>query len=294
MGEALPASGWHAMRDAHVERAHALLADVIDRRTRGERHAVEDFLFDYYNLRPGQLLFWHPGAGLPLEGADEYASRKYYDVRGGVARVDVGRFLADRASTVDHLRTLLEATVGRAPQYHCFGMHEWAMVYHLQPSETRHPGLPLRFAPDEVARVVEEIGCRCTHFDAFRFFTPDAVPLNSLQPTRETQVELEQPACLHANMDLYKAAGKLLPLVDSTLLLDTYELARDIRVLDMAASPYDVSALGYPAVEVDTQAGRATYVAAQRGFATRAQELRGRLLGVLTSVFDPEVGTARV
>jgi hypothetical protein len=43
---------------------------------------------------------------------------------------------------------------------------------------------------------------RCSHFDAFRFFTPEAVPRNAGSPSRATQQDWEQPGCLHANMDL--------------------------------------------------------------------------------------------
>src|SRR5699024_9447591 len=66
-------------------------------------------------------------------------------------------------------------------------------------------------------------------------------PLNAEELTRATQVQREQPGCLHAGMDLYKWAGKLGPLIPGDLLLDTFELARDIREVDMQASPYDVS-----------------------------------------------------
>ena len=52
---------------------------------------------------------------------------------------------------------------------------------------------------------------------------------------------VEQPGCLHAGMDLYKHAFRLSPLVASDLVADCFELARDIRVLDMRASPYDLS-----------------------------------------------------
>ena len=46
---------WEAARAAHRERAEVLLAPAVERRRRGERHPVEDFLFDYYTLRPSQL-----------------------------------------------------------------------------------------------------------------------------------------------------------------------------------------------------------------------------------------------
>ncbi len=100
-------------------------------------------------------------------------------------------------------------------------------------------------------------------------------------PTRERQAELEQPGCLHAGMDLYKWAVKLGPLVPGEVLLDAFELARDIRVLDMEASPYDLRAWGYEPVAIETPEGKAEYVRRQRGFAERGQALRARLLEAL-------------
>lgn len=65
------------------------------------------------------------------------------------------------------------------------------------------------------------------------------------------------------------------------LLLDCFELARDVRVLDMRASPYDLSALGYEPVKIETPEGKQEYVAAQRGFAAKGSVLRSRLLAIL-------------
>lgn len=49
------------------------------------------------------------------------------------------------------------------------------------------------------------------------------------------------------NMDLYKWAYKLSPLVPSELVADCFALAREIRTLDMRASPYDLADPGVPA-----------------------------------------------
>jgi hypothetical protein len=132
--------------------------------------------------------------------------------------------------------------------------------------------------------VVESLGVRCTHFDAYRFFTPAARPLNLLVPTRDSQPDLEQPGCLHAGMDLYRHAYKLSPLVPSDLIADCFELASEIRTLDMRASPYDLADLGYPPVRVETPEGRAEYVRAQRDFADRAAVLRSRLIDLCAAL----------
>jgi hypothetical protein len=66
--------------------------------------------------------------------------------------------------------------------------------------------------------------------------------------------------------------------------MDCFDLAREIRELDMRASPYDLRALGYVPVEIETPQGRAEYAAAQREFATRGQGLRERLLQALDAI----------
>ncbi|WP_036971527.1 hypothetical protein [Promicromonospora kroppenstedtii] len=204
-----------------------------------------------------------------------------------VVDLDAAAFLADRGDTVRYVRDLLAATSSRPGTFGCFGLHEWAMVYRDREAgrDQRHP-LPLRLGHAGTDAVVEANPVRCSHFDAFRFFTPEATPRNQLQPTRAAQVGMEQPGCLHANMDLYKWCLKLGPAVPGDLLLDAFELARDIRWTDMAASPYDVSGYGVPAVQIETPQGKAEYVRRQREFAQRSGELRLRLLRACDAVLD--------
>lgn len=175
----------------------------------------------------------------------------------------------------DLIERMLRRTSARPAQFGCFGLHEWAMVYRDQ--EHRHP-VPLRLGQDGTDRVVETHDLRCTHFDAFRFFTRDAVPRNRTALTRAGQPEIEQPGCLHAGMDLYKWGIKLGPLIPGELLLDVFELARDIRLLDMQAAPYDLSEWGVVPVPIETADGKAEYVRQQRGFADRGNSLRARML----------------
>ncbi|WP_433285926.1 3-methyladenine DNA glycosylase [Micromonospora sp. CA-244673] len=284
---ALDAADWQARRRAHEERVDAWLAPHLARRRAGVPHPVEDFLFTYYSHRPAQLRRWHPGAGVTLRDADPATFGRDYRATAAGVTLDTEGVRARRAESISWIRTLLAATAGRPAHFGCFGMHEWAMVYRQTQDEVRHNAWPLRLSPAATASVVEERGVRCSHFDAFRFFTAPARPLNVLTPTRESQHALEQPGCLHANMDLYKWAYKLSPLVPSELVADAFALAREIRTLDMRASPYDLADLGYPPVRVETPEGRAEYAAAQRGFAERAGELRGRLLAALDGADRP-------
>jgi hypothetical protein len=267
---------WQARRAAHEQRVDQRLAEHRDRRRAGVKHPVADFLFTYYSYRPAQLRRWHPGAGVVLEGTADLGP-EYLVVDGGTT-LDTATVLARRGTAVAWIRSLLAATAGRAAHYGCFGLHEWAMVYRQPADEVRHQGWPLRLGADGTAAVVEQQRIRCSHFDAYRFFTPAARPLNVLTPTRDSQVALEQPGCLHANMDVYRWAYKLSPLVPSELVVDCFDLAAEIRTLDMRASPYDLADLGFTPIPIETPEGRADYVAAQRSFATRAAALRARLI----------------
>lgn len=288
---------WRERERRHQDRADALTLGHRERKQRGQRHPVEDFLWTYYSVKPSELRRWHPGADLVLEHAQDRATWRYYaivdgdggDEDGGAARIDLDAFFARRASTVDYVETLLRATLDRTPQFGCFGLHEWAMVYRLGPEQVRHAGLPLRIGHAETDAVVASHRIACSHFDAYRFFTPEAVELNTLRPTREAQPAFEQSACLHAGMDVYKWAAKLGPIIPGEILLDAFVLARDIREVDMRASPYDVrgyfGADGRPLepIPIETADGKRSYAALQRGFADRGNALRLRTLEAIAT-----------
>ncbi|MBP2407937.1 3-methyladenine DNA glycosylase [Brachybacterium fresconis] len=302
-------------RQAHEQRADALTAGHRERKARGEKHPVEDFLFTYYPFSPAKLRRWHPGwevaydaaADLDAHGGpvitdlDAAGHRSWYrDVPAGTStghrviarRADVERYRRERADALSFMTRLLSASAlgSRRPQFGCFGLHEWAMVHRLRPGQQRHEDLPLRLSQSETDAVVEREKLVCSHLDAFRFFTPTAAPRNALQPTRERQVEFDNPACLHVGMDLYKWAMKLTPLVPSALVLDCFEHARETRVLDMEASPYDVRDLGYGMVPIETASGKAEYVRRQRALTERADVLRAQLLDVLAPLIDGTAG----
>jgi hypothetical protein len=288
LGGVVDQATWEALEAAHEARVDAATAAHRERRQTGAPHPVEDFLFTYYPFKPAQLRRWHPGPGVRLEGAARLprAQWRHYRVVGDAVELDTAAYLASRGDTVAFVRRLVGATAARPAQLGCFGLHEWAMVYRQSSDELRHAAWPLRLGPDGTDAVVEAAQIRCSHYDAFRFYTPPARSLNLVQPTRETQVAMEQPGCLHAGMDLYKWAMKLAPGIPSELVMDCFDLAREIRELDMRASPYELAALGYEPVRIETPAGRAQYAAAQRGFAARGQGLRERLLQALVVVED--------
>jgi hypothetical protein len=287
VSEVLTEAEWTRRRDRHRQRVAALLDPYLDGRGDGPAHPVIDFLFTYYRLRPGQLKRWHPGFGICLSGrsADWYTRLSGYRRADGVVAVDRDVLLR-RKGTVEFVARLLEATASRPAQFGCFGLHEWAMVYRAAPGDVRHRAVPLRLGGPGTDAVVKSMPLRCTHFDAFRFFTDPARGRNSAQLTRAGQPATEQPGCLHAGMDLYKWAAKLLPLLDSDIVMDAFELAHAARVLDMRASPYDLSALGYEPVRIETTSGRAEYVRQQGVVAERAAVVRQVLLARCQGLLD--------
>ncbi|TYR16169.1 3-methyladenine DNA glycosylase [Corynebacterium urealyticum] len=281
---------WEAREAAHVRRVESLTTAHQARRQRGERHPVWDFLFSYYPVTPGKLKKWHPGLGTALqirpdEPVEELPQVKdFYQRVGNTWRLDLSAFLARRGETARFIQRLLAATAARPAVLSCFGLHEWAMVYRDTP---RHPE-PLRLGAAGTNEVVESHELKCTHFDAFRFFTPASTPMNTNQLSRESQEFFEQPSCLHAGMDLYKWATKLGPVVPGELWVDCFELARDFRQLDMEASPYDLREWGFEPVRIETAEGKAEYVRRQRELTGRAQELRGKLLELLDLLLSHE------
>jgi len=77
-------------------------------------------------------------------------------------------------------------------------------------------------------------------------------------------------------MDLYKHAFRLSPPIGSDLIADAFELAWDIRILDMRAAPYDFTGVvldptgeEWTPVRIETPEGKQEYVAAQRAFSDR-------------------------
>ena len=267
---------WRAMAAAHRARVARWTEPHRERRRRREPHPVLDFLFTYYSLRPARLEQWHPGPGVLLRGGDEMLDVPGHVRDGDGVRLDVAALPERVAGTAAFVRDLLVATAARPPRLGCFGLHEWAMVY--RSDAPRHGQVPLRLGTAGTDAVVESLPVHCTHHDAFRFFTDAARPLNAVQPSRADQVANEQPGCLHATMDLYKWAYKLAPATPSELLADCFELAVDVRELDMRASPYDLTGFGYSPVRIETPSGRAEYARAQADFTRRAAPLRARLV----------------
>jgi hypothetical protein len=284
MNRTLTLPSWREAQGVHKIRAEALTVGRRARKQIGERDPVDDFMFEYYPYTPTKLETWFPGVGITLEiDSTEAFDFPTYSSNGTSCELDA-QYLTKHRSRIDSTLELLRNTQLREAAFNCFGLHEWAMVYQADQHEIRH-GDPLRVTQEQIDSLIAELGLRCTHIDAFRFFTEEAAPQNmnrlNIVPTRENQKDIEQSGCLHANMDLYKHCMWFQPMIPGDLVLDCFELARSARTLDMQASPYDLAQYGYEPIRIETSAGRATYVALQRQISTRTQDLRSQLIAVL-------------
>ena len=273
---------WRARYAAHQQRVETRASAFVERRSRAARHPVDDFLFTYYSFSPAKLRQWFPPIGVELEidPADleelPWLNLPRVEPVGSRFRL-VGQPSEAQRGLARWVAELCKRVAERPPRFACHGLHEWAMVYRQSREQVRHQGWELRLGPEELAAFVESRSLCCTHYDAFRFFTPEARPRNSLQPVLDTRLDLEQGGCLHANMDLYKWSAKLWPWVGSDLVGECFDFAAAARDLDMRASPYDLSHLGYEPVRIETAEGRADYEALQRQLAARAAPLREQL-----------------
>ncbi len=282
MGEAfdrsLPRAEWEARRSAYLTRVRPWAEDRARRAGRQVKHPVYDFLFEYYAYRPSYLLRWSPGVGVRLEGASEADldwRRWFRPCEGGWVLPAAG-FPRHRLAFLRWAIDYLETTGAREPAFGCFGLHEWAMVY--RDERIRHGRVPLRLSRAETDAVVETAAVRCTHYDAFRFFTPAAAPLNRVALRREATADHDQPGCLHVTMDLYKWAFVIAPYSAAEVVADAFELALAARELDMRASPYDLTGFGFAPIRVETRDGREEYVEHQRETSRRAEPVRKRVL----------------
>lgn len=289
----VPEEIWTRWERRHADVVDQLTAAHLDRRRRGEPHPVVDFLFTYYRTSVATVRRWHPGPGVLLENAHHTGRVDWRHYRRTTLNGRSG-LVVDRDSVLDRCgpriaraRAVVGATFGRTGATDCFGLHEWAMLYRTGQDEARHESVPLRVSHDQIDEVVRGSRLRCTHFDAFRFFTDDAIPLNQTRLTRDLQAHTEQPGCLHAGMDVYSWVASMEAGAPGELLVDALLAAFDAREVDMRSSPYDLSAWGLDPLPVETAEGRAAFVAFQKRWIDRTQLLRDRFLRAVDRLQPP-------
>lgn len=289
----LPLTTWQEKASIHRSQVEQITVPMRTRKSRREKHPVYDFLHTYYSFSLGRLEKWHPGTGVLLEDSPSLEfSEKYYQRENGAAWIDSKLLTEKGRERLVWIQQLLTLTQSRPPNFSCHGLHEWAMVY--SGSDIRHrESAPLRLSQEEIDTLVSSRPICCSHFDAFRFFAPDALAFNRLSPTLLTREQHEQPGCIHANMDLYKWAYKSSPWISSDLLREALFFAIEAREIDMRASPYDLTNYGYPPIRIETPEGRRDYERAQMELYQKGLTLRNKLIEALNAVLKSETGSSR-
>lgn len=279
----LPIEEWTFRAKKHTELVGPIADAFLKRRALGLTHAVHDFLFTYYNCSPLKLKQWVPSFEEELivtpDICDEYPwmNDYWFCLKGNFLSLKRERIDEKTRYLARYVANLCANILERPPRFGCFGLHEWAMVYKLSPEAIRHNGHRLRLSPKDLADFVESQTICCSHYDAYRFFTPEARPFNMLNPVRETKLQMEQAGCVHANMDLYKWASKLWPWAGSDFIAKTFLFALQGRELDMRASPYDLKDEGYQPICIETEEGRKQYQKEQQLYAEGSISLRKEL-----------------
>lgn len=276
--ETLPKAEWSRRQTAHKEQVSQKIDGYLKRRQHQRKDPVMDFLFEYYAFRPSHLKRWSPGFGIMLESDSKSDLPEISELRfiNGGAFLDPDFFPDDRIRSLKWMLGVLEKSGEKKPSFGCFGMHEWAMVYRRD--SIRHNQIPLRMEKEQLADFVESRPLLCTHFDAFRFFSKPAKPLNKHELSRDTFDQTEQAGCIHTNMDLYKWAFKGFPWISSKTVWDAFKLAVEARHIDMQASPYDLQAYGLDPIKIETEEGRLLYVQKQKEIYRKSMPVRKQLI----------------
>jgi hypothetical protein len=269
---------WTTLKSEHESALSEMLDPYLEKRSRQMKDPVLDFLFEYYAFRPSYLRRWSPGIGVKLEidPGGRFPEVSELVTEEGFARLNPEFFPQKRVKALKWTLNLLIANRSKKPFFGCFGMHEWAMVYRAE--EVRHDQIPFRLTEEEIAEFVESRPLLCTHFDAFRFFTDKALPLNRHNLNRDNFEEMEQPGCVHTNMDLYKWAFKLYPWISSEVIREAFFNAVETRKTDMQASPYDATEFGLQPIKIETEFGRAEYLDRQMEIYENSKPVRERVI----------------
>ena len=279
-----PEEVWLSKKRDHETHLSSILDPYLEKRSRQLKDPVLDFLFEYYPFRPAHLKRWSPGIGRSLQFSkpDNLPEISELIIEQNNAYLNPVLLPMKRVRSAEWIVKMLKNSKRKKPLFGCFGMHEWAMVYRAE--NVRHEQIPLRLTDQEVEEFVESRPLLCTHFDAFRFFTDKAKPMNKNVLDRDNFEEMEQPGCIHTNMDLYKWSFKLYPWISGELLKDAFLNAVEARKIDMQASPYDVCSFGLEPIRIETEEGRLEYVKKQMEIYELSMPIRNRLISELERV----------
>ena len=221
---------------------------------------MEDFLFTYYSHRPAQLRRWHPGrrgraartptrpssaaTTAPAPPGSPSTPTAVRARRGRVDRAGSARCWRRPPARPAALRLLRAARVGDGLPADPGGGAAQRLAAAARPGA----------APPRSSRSGASGAATSTRSASS---PPPARPLNLLSPTRESQHELRAaglPARQHGPLQVgVQAVARWCPASWSPTASSWPGTS---ATLDMRASPYDLAALGYPPVRIETPDGR--------------------------------------
>jgi hypothetical protein len=286
----LSRESWLKALDAQAQRVQTLLQG---NGLQQKNHPIYNFISSYYHFKPEILFQFSPDLETTLMFNDE-SDLVHLSKRGRSMCVDRihfdptnMQFSSKQIEAFRKTHRILLSVHNRPPTLNCFGFHEWAMLYSEASSVDLKQDLPLRVSRESIRDVLMTNKLRCSHYDAFRFFTKDSMPLNTVNVnlSRMNQEISEQPGCVHVHMDMFKWSFKIFPFISSELLTDTLSLSLQARSLDMRASPYDLKAcsnLGAmfnpEPILVETPSGRRDYQKYQMELYAKSKPIREKLI----------------
>lgn len=285
---------WLKALEAQTQRVrHLLQGNGLQEKN----HPIYNFISSYYHFKPEILFQFSPDLETTLifnEDSDlMHLSKRGRSICADRIHFDPTKmqFSSKQIEAFLKAHRVLVSVHNRPPALHCFGFHEWAMLYSESSSIDLKQNLPLRISREGIRDVLMTNKLRCSHYDAFRFFTKDSMPLNDVgvKLSRMNQDISDQPGCVHVQMDMFKWSFKIFPFIPSELLVDTLSLALQARLLDMRASPYDLKAcsnLGSmfspDPILVETPSGRRDYQKYQMELYAKSKPIRQKLISSYT------------
>jgi hypothetical protein len=218
----VPLSEWFLKAEQHAMKIDSLLyppgVTLKHRMHSAKSHPIFNFLWRYYRFTASSLTRYSRGMGVILQDADESAHGSIilsnsmtsfdnigcsYDVNQIEGLPPFAQFGKKRLTRNRDI--LLE----RKPFFGCFGLHEWAMLFSGNKNTAKSPvndalisdsitqnkselqsdtkqqeeeALSLRLPQSTIDSVVNATPLRCTHYDAWRFFRPEAKDMNVIAP----------------------------------------------------------------------------------------------------------------
>ena len=142
----------------HRQRIERLLGGNV---YKDKNHPIFNFLFQYFHFNTRRLLSYSPGLGYDLSHEVDDYCLNVPELMQYTCKQPDGKVLLSPASTrlepkkkqaMITTLTLLRNCYVKPPNFGCFGLHEWAMLYryddmsNLNNNNKAHQSLPLRLS----------------------------------------------------------------------------------------------------------------------------------------------------